>query len=214
MLSSKTQKTRVTVAGKRVRVIEGLKLRLSYDNDLTVEEILAQKRGDNPKDNYAPTHAPTPETLSDKSGDNLDNFWENKKENKNTLVVSQEKSEIERVNQVSIESQRKENLVSVNEEVEPLLVENEDDLKSLGSEQSLMEVENKNLINKVDSVSGVVPTSTGQEIEAILPVVPQVVPQVVPPLINWKTYPYNSRDIDTIKNRANKVVRFVEAAKL
>ena len=48
-------KARLTIAGKRARVIKGLRLRSTYDKDLTVEEILVQKREDEDGDNCGTT---------------------------------------------------------------------------------------------------------------------------------------------------------------
>ena len=66
-------------------------------------------------------------------------------------------------------------------------------------------VKNKNLKDKSALVVPVVPTQTEQGIEVVPQVVPSVVPQAVPSQIDWKTYPYDSNDPYTLKNRANKV---------
>ena len=68
-----------------------------------------------------------------------------------------------------------------------------------------VETKDKNSINKTDLVVPVVPTHTEQGIEVVPQVVPSAVPQAVLSQINWKTYPYNSNDNYTLKNRANKV---------
>jgi hypothetical protein len=44
-----------------------------------------------------------------------------------------------------------------------------------------------------------------QGVEAVTSVVTQAVTQVVTPTINWSTYPWNSGDEKTLKNRAGKV---------
>ncbi|VEP16996.1 Phage/plasmid primase, P4 family, C-terminal domain (fragment) [Hyella patelloides LEGE 07179] len=178
-----TEKARLTIAGKRARVIKGLRLRSPYDKDLTVEEILAQKKGDNPKDNYGTTCGTTPETLLDKERDNWDNPFENFE--KNHFNLSHHCDNFSTVTQVE-------------------------------------EVEKKNLLNNSASVVEVVPTQTEKRIEAVPEVGTRVVPEVVPPEINWQSYPYNSGDHAVpayadrahLENRALKVVRFVEAAKL
>ena len=57
-----------------------------------------------------------------------------------------------------------------------------------------VEVESKNQIDKSKLVVPVVPSQTEQGIEVVPQVVLSVVPSVVLGEINWKTYPYNSRD--------------------
>ena len=85
------------------------------------------------------------------------------------------------------------------------------------------EAKDKNLTDKSALVSGVVPEHTEQGIEVVRQVVPSVVLSAVPsgkdnittPVasgkddisnsINWQSYPYDSKDTYTLKNRAHKV---------
>ncbi|MDJ0719774.1 MAG: DUF3854 domain-containing protein [Prochloraceae cyanobacterium] len=71
ILGWKVKKNKIKIAGKTVRVIQGLRLRTSFDESVgTIEEILD---GDNPRDNQETPPGDNPEPLTNKELDNSDN---------------------------------------------------------------------------------------------------------------------------------------------
>ncbi len=67
------------------------------------------------------------------------------------------------------------------------------------------EVKSNLPLNNSSQVVTPVTAQLQQGIEAVTEVVTQAVTEVVTPTINWSTYPWNSGDEKTLKNRANKV---------
>ncbi|VEP16898.1 Phage/plasmid primase, P4 family, C-terminal domain (fragment) [Hyella patelloides LEGE 07179] len=182
-----TEKARVKIAGKTVRVIKGLKLRSPYDNEPTYEEILqGDNQGDRGGDNQGDNQGDNLKPPSNKESDNGDNPFENKTETEKNF------------------SHYCDNPTTVTRE------ESHKNLQLVGATDPVtLEVSNKNASNKSSLAPAPVTIPTQQRVEAVPPVVTQVVTtpvtQVVTPQINWKTYPYNSSDSTTLENRSLKV---------
>ncbi len=183
ILGWNASKTRTTYKGKNGWVIKGLRLRTNSDNhNLTTEELLIQNQHDNSSDNQNDISNDISKSPPSKGFDNSDNLDRENRENKNNLLNDCDSS----LTGTVIEEVVKNNHVvsQPDEEVTPVTSPTE---KAF---EAITEV-------VTSSVTPVVikdkDTSSGETLDAL------------DLRIDWQTYPYQSQDTDTLKNRGMKV---------
>ncbi|VEP15723.1 Phage/plasmid primase, P4 family, C-terminal domain (fragment) [Hyella patelloides LEGE 07179] len=193
-----TEKARVKISGKTVRVIKGLKLRERSDTQLTVEEILeGSMSGDNRSDNQGDNQGDNPKPSSNKGSELGDNLYSNFEVGGCSRLESISNRPVESTN-INL-SDNCDGAYKGRRQPPTTAPHN---LTTVTLPDS---VENKNTSNNSSQVVTPVTIPIQQKVSAVPEVVTFAVTSVVPSEINWKTYPYNSNDTYTLLNRANKV---------
>ncbi len=179
VLGWNASKTRTTWAGKTVRVIKGIRLRTDSDPELTTEEQLIHS--DNLTDNSNDNPDDIAKSPPPKGYDNHDNPYQEKRENKNNFPSPCDNL----VTGTSTEEVVKDNNLSSQpqEEVTPVTSPPEQGLEVVTN--SVTEVVTEVVIEDNNRNRETSNKSNDD--------------------LDWAYYPYQSNDIYTLRNRANKV---------
>ena len=192
-LGWQTEKARVKIAGKTVRVIKGLRLRSPHDTEPTTEEILEGSGSSLEVSSRRTTHdgsetSPPVSSVYEPRDSQVDNQGDNLGDNPKPPP---NKSDDRGDNPSSLQEKNQDNFLDPCDNSETVTL--------------LEEVETNISLDNSSLAVTPVTLQSQQGLEAVTPSVTPAVTPAVNPELNWQSYPYNSSDRYTLENRAKKV---------